>query len=408
MGRSYGWVIVGAGALISCVVAGAIFALAVYLDPIGKDTGWSRAEISSAMTLVFLVMGVSGFAWGTASDRFGARIVVLAGTVLLGLGLAIASQASSPIVFQLSYGVLVGAAGGAFFAPIIATTTLWFEKNLGLAVSLVSAGFGVAPLTLSPLTAWLIGEYGWRNAMLFVAVLVVVAIAPAAFLIRRPREAERGQPNSAAHGAPAHATETGGGLLKALKSPQFIALAAAYFFCCGAHSGPIFHTISFAITCGVAPMAAVSIYSVEGLAGLGGRLLFGVLADRVGVKRVLIAGLLIQAVVIAAYVQARELEQFYALAVVLGMAYGGVMPLYAVLARGYFGTSIMGGVLGAATMASSLGMSFGPVAGGWVYDQFGDYGWLYLGSAAVGLAAAAIAFGFPKPTLRLEERAAPA
>src|SRR6185503_12054877 len=115
--------------------------------------------------------------------------------------------------------------------------------------------------------------------------------------------------------------------------------------------------------------------------------------------RILIAGLLVQAVVIAGYTQVNQLGQFYAMAVVLGAAYGGVMPLYAVLARGYFSPSIMGGVLGAATMASSLGMSFGPVAGGWSYDRFGDYSWLYLGSAAVGLAAAAIAIFFPKPTL---------
>ena len=144
-------------------------------------------------------------------------------------------------------------------------------------------------------------------------------------------------------------------------------------------------------------MAAVSIYSVEGLAGLGGRVLFGILGDRFGAKPVLIAGLLVQAFVIAAYVKATQLQDFYVLAIILGASYGGTMPLYAALARDYFSPRIMGGVLGAATMASSIGMSFGPVAGGWAYDQFGDYAWLYLGSAAAGLAAAAIALAFPKP-----------
>jgi MFS family permease len=403
MKLSYGWVIVAAGAWIGCIAAGAMFSLAVYLQPIAEETGWSRASISSAMTLVFVVMGVSGFAWGVASDRFGARPVVLIGAVLLGLGLLAASQASSPIVFQLSFGLAVGAAGGAFFAPLMATTTLWFEKHLGLAVSLVSAGIGMAPLTLSPLTAWLIQQYDWRSAMLTVGALVFVAIIPAAFFIRRPHEAAH-----ASAGRAAGAGEEKGATLRALKTPQFIALASAYFFCCAAHSGPIFHTISYAMMCGVPAMAAVSIYSVEGLAGLGGRLLFGVAADRLGVKRVLIAGLLVQAAVIAVYVQARQLEQFYALAAILGAAYGGVMPLYAVLARGYFSPNIMGGVLGGAVMASSLGMSFGPVAGGWAFDRLGDYSWMYLGSAAVGLAAVAIALGFPKPTLRFDARPEPA
>src|SRR5262249_50238878 len=162
---------------------------------------------------------------------------------------------------------------------------------------------------------------------LIVAVIVFVVIVPAALFIRRPSDSKQATPNA----APVQHADSGA-TLRALRSPQFIALAAAYFFCCGAHSGPIFHTISYAQMCGIAPLAAVSIYSVEGLAGLGGRLLFGVAADRIGVRPVLVTGLIVQAIVIASYVQVSKLEQFYGMAAVLGAAYGGVMPLYAVLA----------------------------------------------------------------------------
>jgi MFS family permease len=147
--------------------------------------------------------------------------------------------------------------------------------------------------------------------------------------------------------------------------------------------------------CGIAPMAAVSIYSLEGIAGLGGRVLFGVLADRLGVKRVLITGLLIQAGVIGTYLLVRDLGEFYLLAVIFGTTYGGVMPLYAVLAREYFGQQIMGTVFGAATMLSSIGMSIGPLAGGWAFDAFGDYAWMFIASSAVGIGAAALAIAFP-------------
>ena len=92
-----------------------------------------------------------------------------------------------------------------------------------------------------------------------------------------------------------------------------------------------------------------------------------------------------------------QLEHFYMLALVLGMAYGGVMPLYAVLARDYFGPHIMGTVLGAITMTSSIGMAFGPVGGGWLFDTYGTYHWLYIASAAVGVAAAVMAMAFPPP-----------
>src|SRR5882672_7228931 len=125
----YGWVMVAVGALMSCVAIGAMFSLAVFLQPITESTGWSRAGVSSAMTLNFIAMGVAGFAWGALSDRFGARVVVLIGAVLLGAGLVLASRATSQIEFQLVYGVLVGVAAGSFFAPMIAAVSSWFERH---------------------------------------------------------------------------------------------------------------------------------------------------------------------------------------------------------------------------------------------------------------------------------------
>lgn len=386
----YPWVIVAVGALMGCVAVGTMFSLAVFLEPMSTATGWSRAGISSAMTLNFLVMGLGAFGWGAASDRYGPRIVVLCGAVLLGLALVLASRAASLTEFQLTYGVLVGLSASAFFAPMIATVTAWFEQNRSLAVSLVSAGMGVAPMTISPFARWLISAYDWRTAMLTIGVGAWALLLPSALLVRRP-------PSPAVAGAGLGLTADGAGMsvAQALRSPQFLVLGLTFFACCAAHSGPIFHMVSYAIFCGVPAMAAVSVYSVEGLAGLGGRLLLGVLGDRLGAKPVLIAGLMVQALAIGSYVFVNRLGEFYALAVMFGTAYGGVMPLYAVLAREYFGQRIMGTVFGAATMLSSLGMAFGPLAGGWVFDTFDQYTWLFIGSFGVGLGAVAVALAFP-------------
>jgi MFS family permease len=368
-----------------------MFSLAVFLQPIADATGWSRTGVSSAMTLDFLTMGVAAFGWGALTDRFGPRIVVLSGGILLGLGLALASRATSLIEFQLAYGVLVGIAAGAIFAPTIATVTGWFEKHRSLAVSLVSAGMGVAPMTISPLASWLISTYDWRTAQLVIAVLAWVLLVPTALLVRRP-PAVAG--DGAASGSVA-AADAGMTVGQALRSPQFIVLALVFFCCCAAHSGPIFHTVSYAIACGLGPMAAVTIYSVEGLAGLGGRLLFGLAGDRFGARRVLVVGLMIQALAAGSYYFTRQLGEFYTVAVVFGLAYGGVMPLYAVIAREYFPMRIMGTVFGAAAMISSLGMALGPALGGWIFDTFQGYGFLYLGSLGIGIGAAAIALAFP-------------
>ena len=143
-------------------------------------------------------------------------------------------------------------------------------------------------------------------------------------------------------------------------------------------------------------VAAVTIYSMEGVGGLGGRLLFGLLADRFGAKPVLVAGLIVQGLAALAYLAVDQLGGFYVVALVFGAAYGGTMPLYAALARDAFSPRIQGTVLGAASMISSLGMALGPFAGGWLYDRYGSYAWLYIGSMMAGLAAAGIAMLFPR------------
>jgi MFS family permease len=152
--------------------------------------------------------------------------------------------------------------------------------------------------------------------------------------------------------------------------------------------------VSYAVTCGIPMMAAVTIYSVEGLAGMGGRIAFGLLGDRFGAKRVLVAGLLAQAFGALAYVFVRELAAFYTVAAVFGFIYAGTMPLYAVLMRENFPLRIMGTMIGGTAMAGSLGMATGPLAGGLIYDAFASYAWLYIGSWAVGLGAFAIAMTF--------------
>jgi len=390
----YGWVMVALGALMGCVAVGAMMSLAVFLQPITDDTGWSRTGVSTAMTLNFLIMGLAGFGWGALNDRFGTRPVVLAGALLLGLGLVLSSRAASQFGFLLAYGVLVGAASGSFIVPMIAAVTGWFTRHRSLAVSLVSAGIGVAPMTVSPFAAWLLTGTDWRSAQLTIGILAWALLIPAALMVRPTPPQADAAGESAMSGAP----EKGVG--EALRSVPFLVLAATFFACCATHAGPIFHTISYAVACGLPVMTAVSIYSLEGLAGLGGRVVLGVLGDRYGAKRVLIGGLLLQALAAGSFVFARRPEEFYAVAAVFGFAYGGVMPLYAVLARDYFGQRIMGSVLGAAAMVSSLGMALGPSLGGWIFDRTGEYAWLYIGSFAIGLGAAAIAFAFPPPLVR--------
>ena len=403
---NYRWVIVAAGGFLGCLAMGAMFSLPVFLVPMAAATGWSRTGISSAMTIGFLTMAASALGWGLLLDRFGPRVIVVIGSVGLALGLAAAAEAPNLLTFQLAFGLFVGASATAILPPMMATVTGWFETQRSLAVSLVSAGFGMAPLTMSPLAAWLVARMDWREAMLVIAALVAALMIPAALVfIRRPPGLVPGSGRRASDPPESAGMTTG----EALRSAPFLILAATNFFCCATHSGPIFHTVSYAIACGIAPLAAVSIYSLEGLTGMGGRLVFGILGDRLGAKRVLVAGLLVQAVVAFAYILASRLDEFYLVAALFGFTYSGVMPLYSVLARENFPVRMMGAIIGGTSTAGSLGMALGPLAGGWIYDTFATYTWLYLGSFGMGIGAFLIAMTYrPFPKAAIAPAAQPA
>ncbi|HSB24933.1 MAG TPA: MFS transporter, partial [Burkholderiaceae bacterium] len=302
----YRWIIVAAGGVLGCVAIGGLFSLPVLLRPIAQDTGWTTTGISSAMTFAFIALALGSIAWGNLSDRVGPRIVVLAGALLLTAGLALASVATSLLTFQLLFGVVVGVSVAAIFAPMMACVTGWFDTRRSLAVSLVSAGMGMAPMTMSPLVAWLVQSHDWRTTLQIIAALVAAIMVPVALLVRRPPALA--QPQAAATATPGTAQqEPAMSVGQALRSAPFAILVLTSFLSCATHSGPIFHTVSYAVTCGIPLMAAVSIYSLEGLAGMGGRLVFGLLGDRFGAARVLVLALLAQAVVALGYITARQL-----------------------------------------------------------------------------------------------------
>src|SRR5262249_2052224 len=149
----YRWILVASGGLLGCVAMGTLFSLPVLLRWIVHDTGWSLASVSAAMTIGFLALAVGSLTWGTLSDRYGPRPVVMFGSLIVPISVTLAARSHSVLAFQLLFGAGVGAGAAAIFAPMMATVTGWFDTHRGLAVSLVSAGIGLAPMTMSPLAA---------------------------------------------------------------------------------------------------------------------------------------------------------------------------------------------------------------------------------------------------------------
>src|SRR6202012_805389 len=115
---------------------------------------------------------------GTLSGRIGPLPVVLTGSIVLPASLALASRAPSLLSFQVMFGLMVGGSISAIFAPMMACVTGWFDTHRSLAVSLVSAGMGMAPLIMSPIAAWLISNHDWRTSMQVMAVIVGAIMIP--------------------------------------------------------------------------------------------------------------------------------------------------------------------------------------------------------------------------------------
>jgi MFS family permease len=388
----YGWVVLGAAFAIITLSIGTLFTLGVFLKPIEEGMGWSRSTIGAIGLLNWFVMGLGGVAAGYLSDRFGTRVVVLAGGGMLGLGLVLSSQVREAWQLYVTFGVLVGAGVSAFYVPLTVLAIRWFDDRRGLAAAIVSAGNGLGIMALSPLSRWLINELDWRIAFVVLGDLAWLIVIPCAVFLK---------PSPTAAPAPGWAGERAGvaPVGQILVSWPIWAIALTHFACCAAHSGPLFHLVSHAMDQGVGSMAAASILGVSGLSSIVGRVGTGIVADRMGAKRTLIVMLAAQAALIPLYLAATSEGSLWALSLAFGVAYGGVMPLYAVITREYFGEAIMGTAYGWVFFISCMGMGLGSFAGGAIHDALGSYQGLFAGSFAVGAMAVVLAATLRPPAL---------
>ena len=184
-GFSYGWVVVGAGALMTCVgfgvdaVAGGVPAADFARRWAGRAAASRRRRRSTSSRWDWRRSSGARCPTGSApaSSCCPARCCSAPGW-------SAASQATSLWQFQLTFGVLIGVAAGSFYAPMMAAASAWIEHHRSLAVALVSAGMGVAPLTVAPFASWLITTYDWRTAMLVIGIVAWALLIPASFLVR--------------------------------------------------------------------------------------------------------------------------------------------------------------------------------------------------------------------------------
>lgn len=401
----YGWIVLAAAIAMVTVGVGITFSLAVFLSPLEEEFGWSRTLISGIALVNWLIFGVCAFVWGTLSDRVGTGRVVAAGAGLLGVAMLLSSRVAAAWQLYLAFGVLGAAGSSAFYVPLSATATRWFAARRGLALGLVSAGMGLGIMVIPPLARAGITALGWRATFALFGVLTwAVALVAVRRLYDRPADlglqeygpvgARRaGDPPSRVPDADERHMTAG----EALRHPAFWLIALVHFGCCAAHSGPIFHMVSHAMDLGVPKMAAATMLGLSGASSIAGRIGSGLLADRFGSKPALVGMLALQAATLSTYLVAREEVPLFAVALAFGFAYGGAMPLYALVTREFFGERVIGTAFGGIFFVSAIGMGLGAYAGGLVFDALGSYWTLHLSSTLVGVAAVTLALALRPP-----------
>jgi sugar phosphate permease len=399
-GLFYGWVIVATALTIISLGMGLMFSLGVFMEPLESAMGWSRGQIGQANLSGWIAFGVSAFVFGLLSDRVGTRVVVRIGAGMLGCGMLGLSQMRHLWQFYLLYGLLVGGAVGAFNVPLTSMVTRWFITRRGLVVALANCGIGLGGVLFAPLSRSLIISFDWRATFFFYGIFVWAVVLPLTLLLRdRPEDMgllPYGGRAAETVAAPVHPS-TPYTFTQVLAIPAFWVIALVHFFCCAAHSGPIFHMVSAVIDAGVDKLAAASVFAMSSFASLPGRLGTGLLADRFGSKNILVTWLMMQAIAVLLYLFVDDFAGFATLGLYFGISYGGVMPLYAVVAREYFGARALGASYGAIFGLSCLGMGLGGWLGGRLFDSLGTYNSLYVLSFVFGCAGALLAFWLRAP-----------
>lgn len=403
-GIFYGWVIVGCAFTILCIAYGVQFTFGVFMPYISADTGWSRGALSVPYSVYVFVYSALGLVSGRLTDRWGPRVVLIAGGCLLGSGIMLMSRVGMIWHLYLVLGLLAALGMSAAYVPCNATVVRWFTLKRGLALSITSSGASFGMFIFPPLTTALISGYGWRGAYLILGLLAIcVIIGCASFIVRDPEKMGL-HPDGAARELllPEKFTDIALGgenftLAQAQRTGAFWLLNVIFSLTWLVVFMPMVHIVPFAIDLGISPFRAAMTISVIGFAGFAGRLAIGTLSDRFGRVATLGVCMLLQGLSFAAFAISSGLGLLYLAAAVFGFSYGGVTALFPALVGDFFGRIEIGAIVGFIFAVAGSPSAFGPLIAGYMYNASHSYSTAFEMSAVLNLAALLLLFLLKKP-----------
>ena len=372
----YGYNIVAAGFIIQAVCVGAMFTYGVFFKEFQAEFGWSRAAISGAASLAFLMMGLGGVIAGKMNDRIGPKVIIVASGILLGIGYLLMSRLQALWQLYLLYGVLVGIGFSTHDVITLSTVARWFIKRRGMMSGIVKVGTGSGQFLMPLIATLLITAYGWRNSYLIIsAVVLVIFVVVAQVLSRDPQGIglfPDGDSNESCDNGnrPREESVT---LRAAARTGQFwiICIAEfAIFFCL---LTVIVHIVPHAMDLELTPPTAVGVLSTIGFVSMLGRIVIGTANDKIGGKRSLVICFILLLCSLFWLHVASEAWMLFLFAVIYGFAHGGFFTVMSPMIAEFFGTGSHGVLFGMVLASGTLGGAAGPLMAGRAFDVTGSY-----------------------------------
>lgn len=396
----YGWVIVGASALILAVHAGTMYSFGVFFKPMAAEFGWGRGATSGVYATFSIVQGVAGLMLGWLADRFGpSRVMAFCG-FMAGLGLVMSSRISSLWQMHFTYGVIASIGLGGPFAIAVSTTARWFKKRRGLALGLVSSGIGLGTLIIVPIVERTIASFSWPKAYVLLGAACWVVIIGTALCLRKDPESIGQQPYGAAPAIRIADVNSAAvresvipdaelGMAEALRTKPLWILLTIYFLFNFCLQMVMVHLVNYATDLYISPLVAATFISVIGVGSIAGRLAMGAVSDRIGSHNALLICCVILFATLIQLIFAKGLWTFYLFAVVFGFAYGGEVPQMAALVGSFFGLQSVATLVGIVVLGTRIGGALGSYLAGAIFDATNSYRIAFSMAALASLMAVA-------------------
>ncbi len=358
-----GWRRLAFAVAVSTIGSVGMWSVPVALPFVQADFGITRAEVSLPYTLAMMGFALGGVAMGRLSDAFGLLAAIMLGSLALAIGYVGASLAPSLLTFALMH-LLVGVGASASFGPLMADMSRWFVRHRGIAVTIAASGNYIGGALWPPVLQHAMATVGWRHTYLAVGIFCALATLPFLFALRQAPPIARISEATNVASAPK---------LGISPNTLMVLLCVAGIGCCVAMAMPQVHIVAYCGDLGYGPARGAEMLSMMLGFGILSRIGSGLLADRLGAMPTLLIGSVLQGTALFLYLLFDGLVSLYVISALFGLFQGGIVPMYAIIVRGYFSPREVGIRIGIVLMATLFGMALGGWMSGVIFDHTGSY-----------------------------------